>query len=81
MALAATGKSLEELFEEGNEGGALAGGQIVDQSAPPVEFGHIHPGLRRDEGGAEGTEYPVERSKVRSGPRSEALEHVEGVEL
>jgi len=60
---------------------ALAGGEIVDQSPPPVELGHIHPGFGGDESGTEGTEHPVEGSEVRPRPGSEAFEQLEGVEL
>ena len=62
-------------------GQALAGGQVVDEAAAPVEVGDVDAGLGGDKGGAERAEDPVEGGRVPAGAGSEAVEHVEGVEL
>ncbi len=71
----------EEAVEPDQVGEALAGGQVVDQAAAPVEIGEVDAVLGGDQGGAERAEDPVEGDRVAAGAGSEAVEHVEGVEL
>ena len=59
----------------------MAGGQVVDEPAAPVEVGGVDAVLGGDEGGAEGAEDPVERDRAAAGAGPEPVEHVEGVQL
>ena len=71
----------EESVEADEVGQALAGGQVVDEAAAPVEVGDVDAGFGGSKGGTEGAEDPVERGRIPSGAGSEAVEHVEGVQL
>jgi hypothetical protein len=71
----------EEPVEPDKVDQALAGGEVVDEAAAPVEVGGVDAVLGGNEGGAERAEDPVEWDRAAAGAGSEPVEHVEGVQL